>query len=221
MPLQPFTDNYEDNSSEAGFQFTFFCSICREGYKTQFIESKSSKKSRFFKGLGQIIEEGTSLLGGGRIGSTIERGTDILSQRYQGMSPEWRKEFEAAFEQAQNEAKSHFHRCPKCTEWVCENDYNEQEGLCTQCAPREGIEVAAARSKKMVQDIEEAAQNTQVFTGKIESKQTLCPQCNKPASAGKFCNHCGAVLTLPECPKCGAKVQAGSKFCPECGNKMG
>ncbi len=35
MPLQPFTDNYEDNSSEAGFQFTFFCSICREGYKTQ------------------------------------------------------------------------------------------------------------------------------------------------------------------------------------------
>ena len=43
MALQPFTDNFADNSTEAGFQFTFFCDLCREGYKTKFIESKTHK----------------------------------------------------------------------------------------------------------------------------------------------------------------------------------
>ena len=41
MPLQPFTENFADNSTEAGFQFTFFCDLCQEGYKTTFIESKT------------------------------------------------------------------------------------------------------------------------------------------------------------------------------------
>lgn len=220
MALQPFTDNYEDNSSEAGFQFTFYCDICREGYKTRFIESKSHKKAGFLRGLGRAVSLGGSLLGTSA-GHTFERGADILSERYQGMSPEWRKEYEEAFALAQNEAKEHFHRCPKCTKWVCENDWNEQQGLCTVCAPRENIEVAAARADKMVQDIKEKAQQTQVFTGAIESKQTLCPQCGKPAGEGKFCNNCGAPLSLAKCPKCGAKNQAGAKFCGECGNKLG
>ena len=48
MALTAFTSNYEDNSTEAGFQFTFFCDVCREGYKTEFIEAKSYKKQRFF-----------------------------------------------------------------------------------------------------------------------------------------------------------------------------
>ncbi|MGI6448707.1 MAG: hypothetical protein ACOX3R_00005, partial [Desulfitobacteriia bacterium] len=49
MVLQPFTDNYEDNSTEAGFQFTFYCDLCQEGYKTKFIESTTYKKGRFFR----------------------------------------------------------------------------------------------------------------------------------------------------------------------------
>ena len=220
MALQSFADNYEDNSSEAGFQFTFYCGLCREGYKTTFIESKTHRKAGFLKGLGDIISAGSSMLGAGNIGHTIDRGTDILSEKYQGMSPEWRKEWEVAFEQAQNEAKAHFSRCPKCTGWVCENDWNEQEGLCVECAPREAVEVAAARSQKMKRDIEQKADNTTVFTGEIESKQTMCPQCGKPASAGKFCNHCGAPMSMTACPKCGSKLQAGSKFCPECGTKV-
>jgi len=192
MPLQPFTDNFADNSTEAGFQFTFYCDLCQEGYKTRFIESKTYKKGR----------------------------SDILSERFQGMTPEWHKEHEAAFAIAQNEAKGHFHRCPKCRKWVCDNDWNEQEGLCVECAPRVNVEVASARAKKMVQDIEEKASQTQVFHGEIESKQTLCPQCGKPSGQGKFCNNCGAPLGMIKCERCGTKSPAGTRFCGECGNRL-
>jgi hypothetical protein len=215
-----FTDNFADNSTEAGFQFTFFCDICNEGYKTRFVESKSYKKASFLRGLGEAVSTVASLVGQDSVGDSVERGSDIISERFEGMSPAWHKEHEAAFEQAQNEAKGHFHCCPKCTKWVCENDWNEQEGLCVECAPRVGVEIAAAKAEKAVRDIKGKAAKTQVFTGEIESKQTLCPQCGKPAGEGKFCNNCGAPLSLSECPKCGAKNPAGSRFCGECGNKL-
>lgn len=220
MALIGFTDNFADNSTEAGFQFTFYCDFCQEGYKTQFVDSKTYKKAGLFRGLGKALSVGATVLGKSGIGSTIERGADILTERFEGMSPEWHREHEEAFKFAQNEAKGHFHRCPKCTKWVCENDWNEQDGLCTACAPRENIEVAAARAEKMVEDIKAKAAKTQVFTGEIESKQTICPQCGKPSGAGKFCNNCGAPLSLIQCAKCGAKSPAGTRFCGECGNKL-
>ncbi|HKU49903.1 MAG TPA: zinc ribbon domain-containing protein [Nitrososphaera sp.] len=92
--------------------------------------------------------------------------------------------------------------------------------MCVEDAPRENVEVAAAKADKMVKDIQDRAQNTQVFTGKIESKQTLCPQCGKPAGEGKFCNNCGASLALIKCPKCGAQSQGGSNFCGGCGTRL-
>jgi len=130
MPLKPFTRNYEDNSTDAGFQFTFYCDLCGDGYKTQFIESKTYRKSGLLKGIARGISVGASLLGVHNIGYNIERGANIFTERFEGMSPEWHKEHEAAFELAQNEAKSHFIRCPRCKKWVCESDWNEQEGLC-------------------------------------------------------------------------------------------
>jgi len=220
MVLHAFTDNFEDNSTDAGFQFTFFCDLCSEGYKTQFIASKTYGKGKMLGGLGKALSIGASFFGQSNIGSNIEEGSDVLSERFEGMSPEWMKEHDAAFVAAQEEAKGHFHRCPKCKLWVCDNDWNEQDGLCVDDAPRENVEVAAARGKKMVEDIEAKAAQTQVFTGDIERKTTLCPQCGKPAGQGKFCNNCGASIELNKCPKCGAKNPGNSKFCGECGNKL-
>jgi len=215
-----FSDNFADNSTDAGFQFTFFCDNCREGYKTRFIASKSYKKAKFFKSIGKIASAVSQIAGKYSVGYGLERGTDTIAERFQGMSPQWHKEHEKAFEEAQNETKEHFHRCPKCTKWVCENCWNEQQGLCIVCAPRMATEVAAARSEKMVSDIKEKAASTQVFTGEIEKKQTICPVCGKPAGEGKFCVNCGAPLGLIECPKCGAKNPAGTQFCGECGAKL-
>ncbi len=220
MTLKAFTSNYADNSTEAGFQFTFFCDICRDGYKTGFIESKTHKKGNLIKGLGAAARLGAYALGKHSIGYGIDRGSSVITERFRGMSPEWHKEHEAAFEIAQNEAKGHFTRCPKCMKWVCETDWNEQEGLCVLCAPRVNVEVAAAKAEKMVSDVKAKASRTQVFTGEIESKQTVCPRCGKPSGEGKFCNNCGANLSLVICEKCGTESPAGTRFCGECGNRM-
>ena len=220
MALQPFTRNFADNSTEAGFQFTFYCDICKDGYKTKFIESKTHKKGKTLRNLGQIASIGASLMRKHNVGWNIRRGTDALSERRHGMSPEWHKEHEAAFEKAQNEAKGHFIRCPKCRKWVCESDWNEQEGLCVEDAPRTNVEVASARSAKRVEDIKKKASDTEVFTGDIESKQTVCPRCGKPATEGKFCNNCGANLSLLKCERCGTESPSDARFCGECGNNL-
>jgi len=220
MALQPFTKNFADNSTEAGFQFTFFCDSCRDGYKTKFIESKTYKKKGLFRMLGNAVNIVGQMTGHSGLGANLERGADAISSRFTGMSPEWHKEHEAAFELAQNEAKEHFHRCPKCKKYVCEADWNEQEGLCVDDAPRVNVEVAAAKAGKMAKDIKDAAEATQVFSGKIESKQTVCPECGKPAGEGKFCNNCGKPLGLLKCSKCGATNQQGTRFCGECGTKL-
>lgn len=220
MPLQPFTRNYEDNSTQAGFQFTFYCDMCRDGYKTEFIESKTYRKSGLLKELARGISVGASLFGEHNIGWNVERGANIFTERFEGMSPEWHKEHEAAFQTAQNEAKQHFTRCPRCKQWVCESDWNEQEGLCVECAPRMNVEVAAIRAEKMVEDIRKKAEDTVVFKWEIESKQTVCPECGKPAGEGKFCNNCGTDLQFKKCSKCGTKNAAATRFCGECGNKL-
>ena len=48
MALQSFTSNYADNCTEAGFQFTFYCDLCHEGYKTAFIPSQTYKRANLF-----------------------------------------------------------------------------------------------------------------------------------------------------------------------------
>jgi len=218
--FQSFTSNHADNSTEAGFQFTFFCDICRDGFKSRFVESKTQKKGRFLKGLGQAASIGASLAGKRNVGWQIQRGSNVIGDRYRGMPPEWHKEREKAFELAQNEGKGHFTRCPKCAKWVCSNCWNEEEGLCVKDAPRSNVEVASARAQKMVSDIKAKASETEVFTGEIESKQTVCPQCNKPSGQGKFCNNCGANLSLTTCDKCGTEFSTGTRFCGECGNRL-
>lgn len=220
--LKSFTRNYEDNSTDAGFQFTFYCDICQDGYKSSFIESETYKKGKGLRGLAQGASIVGSLFGGhlGNLGYSIERGGGVLSERFEGQSPEWQKEHEAAFERAQNEAQQHFHRCHGCRQWVCDSDFNEDEGLCVECAPRQEVYVAKARAEAMRRNIDEAAESSTVWKGKLESKTTVCPVCGKPAGNGKFCNNCGASMARVACPACGALMAPGIKFCNECGASM-
>ena len=211
MPLQPFTRNYQDNSTEAGFQFTFNCDICNDGYKTNFVASKTYKKKGVWSGIGQVASIGSQISGRSE-GNYAQQGAGAMSNRFQGMTPEWQKEHEQAFDLAQNEAKGHFHRCPRCHKYVCENDWNEQEGLCTDDAPRESSEVAAARAQKMVTDIKQKADATPVYTGEVTQRQTICPVCGKPAGSGKFCNNCGAPLRIASMPQMRRQKPCGYKL---------
>jgi hypothetical protein len=162
------------------------------------------------------------LLGGrlSNIGHAAERGSNILSERFTGMSPEWHKEHEQAFGRAQNEAKQHFHRCPNDNKYVCDQCWNEDAGLCTECAPRQEIYVAKAHATAMKRNIDEAGAAATVWKGKIESKTTICPACGKPAGTGRFCNNCGANMDLKVCPKCGAKNAQTVRFCSDCGSNL-
>lgn len=217
--LKAFTRNYEDNSTEAGFQFTFYCDNCHDGYKSSFIESDTYKKKKGLRGLTQ----GASILGnlvGGRMSSfgyAAARSGDVLTERFNGMSPEWQKEHERAFELSQNEAQQHFHRCHSCHKYVCDACHNEDEGLCVSCAPRQEVYVAKARADAMKRNINDAGATATVWQGKIESKTVVCPSCGKPAGNGKFCSNCGASMELGSCSQCGAKLAQGVRFCNNCG----
>lgn len=220
--MQAFTRNYEDNSTDAGFQFTFYCDSCRDGFRSSFIESTSYKKGKLMRGVTQGAGALGSIFGGvaANIGYGLQRGGDVVSERFQGMTPEWHREHEGAFQRAQNEAMRFFHRCHNCRQYVCDSCYNDEAGLCASCAPRENVEIAAARAERIKQQIRETAQNADLFSGRIEKKTTVCPACGKPSGEGVFCNNCGANLAVRACPKCGMKAAPGIRFCGGCGTKL-
>jgi len=220
--LQAFTRNYQNNSTDAGHQFTFLCDVCSDGFMTNFIESDTYKKKKSGRLLGQGISLAGSLLGGSarNLGYAAGRGADIFTDRFNDKSPEWQKEQEKAFARAQNEAKEHFKRCPSCNRYVCAHCWNEDEGLCVSCAPRQEVYVAQARAQAMQRNINEATESATVWQGKIESKTTICASCGKPAGTGKFCNNCGASMELRECPRCGAKNAQTVRFCNNCGENL-
>ena len=136
--LNSFTRRYEDNSTETGFQFTFHCDLCNDGFKSTFWESETNKRGTLLKNLSGGAKA-LSHLFGGSAGVTLcssGNGGDTLSGRLNNMSPEWQKEHEEAFITAQNEAQQYFNRCQSCHRWVCDIDFNEDEGMCIECAPR-------------------------------------------------------------------------------------
>ena len=221
--LHAFTRNYNDLSTEAGFQFEFFCDCCGNGFRSTFTESMTYDKRKKSERIGGISGALGGFFGGfgGSIGHAVERGASFVGDRFENQSPQWRQEQEQAFDAAQAEVQPMFRKCPGCNKWVCNQDcWNEDEGLCVECAPREATYVAKARNEAMRRNIDEAAEKATVWQGKIETRATVCPKCGKPAGNGKFCNECGAPLGTQRCPNCGAEVALGLKFCGECGSPM-
>lgn len=55
---------------------------------------------------------------------------------------------------------------------------------------------------------------------KQEDDTIVCPNCGKTVRKGKFCLECGYKFLNNVCPKCGATMPEGAKFCFECGEKL-
>jgi len=208
-----FITNYNDLSTDNGFQFEFICDRCGNGYRTRFKEMTVGK-------VADILDTASSIFGG-----VFDTAAD-LGER--ARSAQWQEAQEKALEEAIEEIKPKFIQCPRCSTWVCRKAcWNTKKGLCKECAPDLGVEMAAAQASKSVEEVwaHAAMAEEDKKLGKEHWREGItasCPQCEAPlASNAKFCPECGAKLkTSIQCKACKAKLTPGAKFCPECGEKV-
>lgn len=207
-----FTSNYDDQSTDSGFQFEFKCNRCGAGYRSAF-------QTYAVGALSGVLNTAGNLLGG-VLSSAANVTADVRSAT-------WQKAHDDAFVKATEELSDKFIQCPKCNEWVCrEQCWNVKKGLCKQCAPDMGVEMAAAQAQKSVEEIHAHAAMAEEDKklGKDHWRAGVvasCPKCEKPLETNaQFCPSCGAKLhDDTACKKCNAKLQPGAKFCGECGEK--
>lgn len=210
--------NVQDLSGEKGFQWKFDCDIGGEGFTTSFIPSRSGATARKLGFLGRGLEAAGSIAGTSSLYG-IGHAADSAGQ-FQSMSAAWHKEHDAAFQQAVNEAKVHFRKCPRCKLYVCEEDWNDEAGLCTNDAPSLVTETQAAKAQVRVEQMREHVQSQTLYDGDMTDRATVCPTCGKPSGSGKFCQNCGASLAFKECSNCHHKNPTNVNFCGECGSKL-
>lgn len=208
-----FTRNYSDLSTNKGFQFEFYCDRCGSGFRTRFKASVSGT-------ITEVLDSAGSLFGG------IFNSAANVGERMRSVT--WEKAHDEAFTEAMKELKPDFIQCPRCSSWVCRKScWNVKKGLCKECAPDMGVEMAAAQASRSVEEVWAHAamseEDKKLAAGNWrENIRASCPECEAPLqSNAKFCPECGARLKAKtECPSCGEKLTPGAKFCPECGQKL-
>lgn len=201
-----FVRNYEDLSTDRGYQFKFYCDHCGNGYMSSFQTSMLGMASGLLNAAGSIF--------GGVFGQA-GRSAFQVQQAVGG------KAHDDALKAAVDEIKSKFKQCTRCGKWVCpEVCWNEKRSLCEGCAPDLAQEAAAAQAEAAKEQIHQKARETNLVEDvdmKVEAVAT-CPSCNARVGTAKFCPECGApVAAKAKCKKCGAELSATVKFCPECG----
>lgn len=208
MGLIQFTKNYDDLSTDKGYQFKFYCDKCGNGYLSSFQTS--------------VLGAGSALLKG--LGNWFSGAADVGDSAHQIQRAVGGPQHDAALKKAVEEAKPHFTQCSRCGKWVCpEQCWNAKRGLCEECAPDLEEEMAAAQASAQKDQVWEKMAKVD-HTADLDMKGTAvarCPKCNAKTQGAKFCPECGVKLASKvTCAKCGTKADEGTKFCPECGQKL-
>ena len=207
----PFTDNYQDLSTDQGFQFRFHCERCGNGYMSSFQRNSIGTAS-------EVLRAASSLFGG-FLGRAADSAYEV--QRMVG-GPQ----HDAALRHAVEEISALFQQCPRCGQWVCEQVcWNGERNQCVRCSPKMEHEISAIESEATIIQLRNRAYNDVDLTGGVNLQSSAshpCPACGATVPAGmKFCGDCGAnVRSKPHCPSCGAENQGGQKFCGDCGARM-
>ncbi len=201
-----FVKNYEDLSTDRGYQFKFYCDHCGNGYMSSFDPSMLGMASGILNAAGSIF------------GGIFGRAGDSAYHVQQAIGG---KAHDDALQKAVAEIKHKFKQCSRCGRWVCpEVCWNEKRNLCEGCAPDLAEEIASAQANAAVEQVREKARSTNyVKDVDMEVEATAnCASCGARLGAAKFCPECGQpVNAKAQCKKCGAELSASSKFCPECG----
>ncbi len=209
MALIKFTRNYNDLSTDNGFQFEFFCDRCGNGYQSHFQASATGLVSG-------ALDTAASVLGG-----LFDAAARVGERAHSAV---WEQQHDAAFAQAIDEVKPSFVQCRRCGKWVCrEVCWNTERGLCKDCAPDLEQEYSAAQTEAAVEQAREKAREaTYVTADKFKSTiVATCPYCGADLKGGKFCPECGKpVKSTKFCKECGKPIEGTPKFCPECGARQ-
>ncbi|MBN2015344.1 zinc ribbon domain-containing protein [Candidatus Dojkabacteria bacterium] len=209
----PFTDNYEDMSNESGYQFKFICEKCGNGYMSTFKKSTTGVLSGALNVVGNIF---------GGAASSVASSSDDVHRMAAG------PQHDKALDEAVKEIYPKFIQCKRCGTWVCkEVCWNNERGLCKECAPELGEEMSSAQAQHSRDEAFAHARMAKEDKHLGEKdwddvKKAVCPKCNATVKAhSKFCTECGAeIVSDHKCVGCGAKLGTNAKFCPECGLKV-
>jgi hypothetical protein len=230
MAMIQFVSNYDDLSTDKGYQFKFHCDKCGNGFMSRFQPSVTGTAGSLLRAAGSLF--------GGWASSAGDSAYEV--QRAVGG-----KAHDAALAKAVEEGKEHFHQCSRCGRWVCpEVCWNAQAGQCEECAPDYQEELASAHAHAKAdatrQQLYEKAQQTD-YVSKIDmsaesvtkaparpaaqaapAAAAACSSCGAQVGKAKFCPECGTPTKPPKvaCSGCGHEPENPTRFCPECGAKM-
>jgi hypothetical protein len=203
-----FTGNYEDLSTDRGYQFKFFCEKCGNGYMSTFKASAIGMAASAVRVAGSLF--------GGIFGNAASSTYEV--QRAIGGAGH-----DAALKEAGDEISKQFKQCTRCGKWVCEPIcWNRKMQLCEWCAPDLDEEMASAQAEAAREQVQQKAREVDWMKQRDVATVTgaVCPSCGAKTQGGKFCPECGASVSAKKhCNKCGADAEGNPKFCPECGQK--
>lgn len=207
-----FVRNYDDLSTERGFQFEFFCDRCGTTFRTEFQASAAGAVTELFGTASTIF---SNIFGIAR------------DEPERVCSSAWWQARDNAFRAAVTEVKPEFIQCTHCLRWVCRrNCWNIQKELCKECAPYPDIEITADLANHSLQEVwthlAKAEGNKQDLAEGHMTTFTACPNCEASLPTNvKFCPECGIKIhTHLHCVECGASINLNARFCPDCGQKI-
>lgn len=212
--LIQFVANYDDLSTDKGFQFKFHCDRCHNGHMSRF-------KTNKFGLAGSLLSAAGSLFGG-----VFHQVHDAAYQMQHAVGG---KAHDEALEEAVLEGKKYFKQCTRCGQWVCPDVcWNHKAGLCETCAPDEHEELAAQQAQAAREQIVEKTRQTD-YTRDLDFQNrqqvTQCANCHaRLAPDQKFCPACGTANVAAQakekfCGQCGSPMKPDQKFCAGCGAK--
>jgi hypothetical protein len=209
MATIEFTGNYQDLSTDRGYQFKFFCEKCGNGYMSTFKSSKLGLAASAASVAGNLL--------GGIFGRAADTAYEI--QRAVGGPAH-----DAALREAVEEIRPQFKQCTRCGQWVCGPVcFNNRAGLCESCAPDMDEEIAAAQAEAARLQAFEKAQSVNWMKDRDLGRVTgvACKACGAKTEGAKFCPECGTPTAQKRaCGGCGHEVEGSPRFCPECGQKF-
>jgi hypothetical protein len=209
MPPIEFTQNYQDLSTDVGFQFKFFCERCGDGFMSTFDRNLLGTAGGLLRSAG------------GFLGDMFRRAADSAYEIQRAVGG---AAHDAALKAAVEEIRPLFKKCRRCGNWLCEKTcWNRRAGMCKNCAPvaeEEDVSIRSTSATTQVSSdvgLEEEARRA----ARTKAVQAPCPKCGAVTKGQKFCPECGARIEASRfCEGCGKPLLPAAKFCGDCGAKV-